>query len=177
MKRLSRILAISGVLLVLAPMVAAQTDSQNLGSKTNILITVRMGTIENGKKIPTKSYSLIVASGTMGSKLLAGQRVPFPATAGEAAAEADGARRIVYQNVGFVTEMKAWVMDKQKIKLVADIEDSRIAAGKPGEPPSVETRQLAVNAILTDGVPLELTRMDGVTDQAGFVEVEAKILH
>jgi len=40
----------------------------------------------------------------------------------------------------------------------------------------VQTRQMRVNAVLTDGVPLELTRGEGVMDRPGFVEIEAKIL-
>ena len=37
-------------------------------------------------------------------------------------------------------------------------------------------RQLGINVMLTDGVAIDLTRVEGITDQSGFVEVEATIL-
>jgi len=46
-----------------------------------------------------------------------------------------------------------------------------------GGPPTVETHQVSVNAILENGVPMELTRVEGILDKPGFVEVEAKILN
>ena len=60
--------------------------------------------------------------------------------------------------------------------MIANIEDSRIRDGSGDAPPTIETRQLSVNAILSDGVPLEVTRVDGVTEHSGFVEIEATIL-
>jgi hypothetical protein len=82
----------------------------------------------------------------------------------------------VYQNVGFVTSVEARILDGNRIRLRADIEDSHVREGLEGVPPTVETRQLNINVILTDGVPLELTRVEGLTDHSGYVEVEAKIL-
>ena len=35
---------------------------------------------------------------------------------------------------------------------------------------------LRADAILTPGTPLELTRVEGIHDKSGFVEVEATIL-
>jgi len=171
MNRSSNSLAAGTILLalLLAAPVLAQDDSA-MGT-TNVLMTFRMGTLDGETKTVVKTYSLIVAEGSMGSKLLSGKRVPFP-TAGEG----DAGPAFVYQNIGFSTEMRAWVLDKKRIKIVASIEDSRVVPGEDGGPPSVETRQLEVNAILTDGVALELCRAEGVTDNAGFVEVEAQIL-
>jgi len=171
------------VFVAAATLAASQTDSTPApfkdASKANVLITIRLGKIEGSDRIPVKSYDLVVADGTSGSKLLSGQRVPFP-TASMPSADGSGdeggaTQAFVYQNVGFVVEARAWLVDKNKIKLIADIEDSRVRDGKGGEPPIVETRQLRVNAILTDGEPLELTRVES-EDQSGFVEVEAKIL-
>jgi len=174
-------LAAGTVLLafLLAAPVKAQADPSQTPSaaagKTNVLITFRMGTLDGGEKTVVKSYSLIVAEGSLGSKLLSGQRVPFPATAA-GSEEGEVGRAFVYQNIGFSTELRVWVLDKKRIKIAASIEDSRIHPGEDGGPPSVETRQLEINAILIDGVPLELARAEGLTDNAGFVEVEARIL-
>ena len=63
-----------------------------------------------------------------------------------------------------------------RIKLIATLEDSKVEAGKDGMPPSVETRQLSINAMLTPGEPLEVGRIEGIRDRSGFVEVEAEIL-
>ncbi len=114
----------------------------------------------------------MVVRGGLGSRLLSGARVPFPAT-DEGDGDADG---WVYQNIGFTTEVHAWVMKDGRIKLIATLEDSKVEAGKDGMPPSVETRQLSINAILTPGEPLEVGRVEGIRDRSGFVEVEAKIL-
>jgi len=149
------------------------------GSNENVLVTFRIGTIERGEHVPIKSYQLVVAAGTVGSRLLAGERVPFPTAAREPSGGGDDKgtmQTFVYQNVGFSSQVKAWIVDTKKIRLVAEIEDSRVRPGTDGEPPTVETRQLTVNAILTDGVPLDLTRVEGVTEQSGFVEVRAERL-
>jgi hypothetical protein len=165
------------VILVAAPL-AAQTDPPPApfqdANKANVKITIRAGKIEGSQRIPVKSYDLIVADGTSGSKLLSGQRVPFP-TASKPSAEEAGDQAFVYQNVGFHIEARAWLIDEKTIKLVADIEDSRVRDGEEGQPPVVETRQLRVNAMLTDGQPLELTRVES-EERSGFVEVEASIL-
>jgi len=158
--------AILLALVFVAPM-AAQADNTGLvEGKANVQLIFKMGTIENGQKSQMKSYRLVVAEGPVGSKLLVGQRVPFPGDEGS----------IVYQNVGFATEARVWMVDKNTIKVVADIEDSRVVDGLDGNPPSVETRQLTVSAVLTEGVGLELTRVDGVADISGYVELEAKVL-
>jgi hypothetical protein len=136
----------------------------------NVLLTVRLGKLVDGKRSDVKTYDLVVVSGGMGSKLLSGARVPFPTgTTGE-----DGPA-IAYQNIGFTTEAHAWVLDDGRVKVVATIEDSRVAEGPVEGPPAVETRQVAVNAILTPGKPMEVTRVDGIRDMSGFVEIEANL--
>ena len=139
----------------------------------NVKVTIRLGRLENGQRRPTKSYDLVVAPETNGSKLLAGARVPLPV--GDDKAEADGAR-FVYQNIGFSAEAMVWILSSGKIKLMGNFEDSRLVETVAGRPPVVETRQLSVNTVLTDGQPMEVTRVDGGTDPSGYVEVEAKIL-
>ena len=141
--------------------------------RANVKVTIRLGRLENGQRRPTKSYDLVVAPDTAGSKLLAGARVPLPV--GEDRAEGDGAK-FVYQNIGFSAEAMVWILSNGKIKLLGSFEDSRLAEAGAGKPPVVETRQLSVNTVLTDGQALEVTRVDGGTDPSGYVEVEAKIL-
>jgi len=158
--------AILLALVFATPPSAQDADASLVEGTTNVRLIFKMGTIENGQKSQVKSYTLIVAEGPVGSKLLAGQRVPFPGS--------DGA--IVYQNVGFATEARVWIVDKHTIKVVVDIEDSRVLEGEGGNPPTVETRQLTVSAVLTEGVTLELTRVDGVADISGYVELEARVL-
>jgi len=149
-----------------APLSAQAADTGLVEGKTNVQLIFKMGTIEDGQKSQVKSYRLVVAEGPVGSKLMAGRRVPFPGSEGS----------VVYQNVGFATEARVWMVDKNTIKVVADIEDSRVVPGEGGNPPSVETRQLTVSAVLTEGIGLELTRVDGVADISGYVELEAKVL-
>jgi len=167
--------AVLASFLLTGPATLAQSGEAELALETgdaiNVLVTFRIGKLDGEKRVPVKSYDLVVTSGSSGSSLLSGARVPFPS----AGSDEDG-RSFVYQNVGFSTTVRALVLDKKRIRLVAEIEDSRVSGGEGDQPPTVETRQLSVNATLTDGVPLELTRVEGITDQSGFVEVEAKIL-
>jgi hypothetical protein len=157
--------------LLAAPAIRAQAAEEAAGTTPNIMVTFRMGKLEDGKRIQVKAYDLVVAGGMRGSRLLSGERVPIPTSEGE-----DERQAYVYQNIGFTTSVEAQIIGEDKILLLAEIEDSRIRDGEEGEPPVVETRQLSVNVILTDGVPLALTRVEGLSDQPGYVEVEASIL-
>jgi Flp pilus assembly secretin CpaC len=140
--------------------------------QVNVLVTVRLAKLEGQKRVPVKSYDLVVVAGAgnPASKLLSGERVPIPTESSE-----DGTS-IVYQNIGFLTEVRAWIVADGRIKLIAEIEDSRLNRPAGGGPPVVETRQLSVSAILKDGDPLVLTRVEGISDQSGLVEVEATLL-
>ena len=176
-----RRMLMAGVILVsllIAPMAMAQAISAP--EDVNILIEFRMGTIDGTTRTVMKSYSLIVASGSSGSSLLAGKRVPFPTVEGGlATGSEDGSasvRPIVYQNIGFATTAEALVIEGNRIRLRAEIENSMIVEGADGGLPIVETRQLSINAVLKDGEPLEVTRAEGLMDQPGFVEVEVRIL-
>ena len=173
MKQRARAIVICGVLaglLAAAGPVLAQPAAET--EVANVAVKFRLGRIENGKRSVVKTYDLVVASGAVGSTLLSGHRVPFPMANGEG----DGTMpRIVYQNIGFVTKVEAWIVGDKTIRIQADLEDSRIREADSG-PPTVETRQLTVNAVLRDGEPLELTRVESEIDPSGFVEVEARIL-
>ena len=166
------VLLVAG-LLSMGPILAESEGSgaTAAGPAENVMLTVRIGQLEGNKRVAVKSYDLVVVSGGLGSKLLSGARVPFPAT------DEDDVDEWVYQNIGFTTEVHAWVMKDGRIKLIATLEDSEVEAGQDGKPPSVETRQLSINAILTPGEPLEVGRVEGIRDRSGFVEVEARILH
>ncbi|HEX6853647.1 MAG TPA: hypothetical protein VF139_19780 [Candidatus Polarisedimenticolaceae bacterium] len=131
----------------------------------NVKVTIRLGKIEQGKRNVLKTYDLVVAPDTTGSKLLSGSRVPIP-TGSE----------VVYQNIGFSCEAMVWLVGDGKIKLAAKIEDSRLSDKVANAAPFVETRQLSVNAVLTDGKPMEVTKVEGAIDPSGFVEVEAAVL-
>lgn len=138
-------------------------------SPTNIRVTVRLGRVEQGKRTVLKSYDLIVTAGGHGSKLLSGSRVPIPT-------DTSSGTSVVYQNIGFSASAEARLVGDKKVELLAEIEDSRIEERGQGQLPIVETRQLSVNTVLSDGVPLEVTRVETEGKGAGFVEVEADIL-
>ncbi|MCP3979644.1 MAG: type II and III secretion system protein [bacterium] len=174
MKHALRTRAGLAILLMTLAATATFADESAGGGETsmagNVQVTFRLGTFEDGKPVPLKTYDLIVYSGGRGSKLLSGSRVPLPATKDE------DSQAIVYQNVGFSTEVLAWILDKKTIKLMANIENSRVIPDENGGPPSVETRQVSVSALLEPGKPLELTRVEGISDKPGYVEVSAKIV-
>jgi hypothetical protein len=169
-------LALASLILALAPVAPRAADPAPPAPEPrgNVRVTIRLGRLENGKRQPMKSYDLVVAPDTAGSKLLSGARVPLPV--GDDKAEATEGGRFVYQNIGFSAEAMVWILSDGKIKILGQFEDSRLAEAVAGRPPVVQTRQLSVNAVLTDGQPMEVTRVDGGTDPSGYVEVEAKVL-
>lgn len=158
-------------LLPVSHLAAQSPEADRAAERTNVLLTVHLGKLVDGKRSEVKSYRLVLVDGGSSSRLLAGARVPFPAAADDAA----GPGAFVYQNVGFTTEAHAWVLADGRVKIIASIEDSRVVAGNSGAPPSVQTRQLSVNAVLKPGIPMEVTRVEGIQDQSGFVEIEAEV--
>ncbi len=177
---------LSGALLaaLVAPVASAPARAEEAKAsagtepQVNVKVTVRLGRMEQGKRNVLKSYDLVVASGSTGSKLLSGARVPIPTASepGDKGPGGDGSTRFVYQNIGFSAEARVWITGDRKIKILAELEDSRVKERTGNQPPFVETRQLSVNAILSDGTPMEVTRVEGEADQPGFVEIEAKTL-
>jgi hypothetical protein len=184
MTKLSRLLACCAVLAagcaVFPPLLAAPSDtpSAQAGAPGNVLVTVRIGKIDAGKRTTAKTYQIVVTTEGRPTQLLSGARVPIPTTAREAEGAAGDDKKMtsfVYQNIGFSITASVAAVDKGKIKLQATLEDSRVKEGDPGRPPTVETRQLVVDTVLQDGIPLEVTRVD-LGDEAAFVEVEARLL-
>ena len=156
----------AALVVTLLPLAVLAAEEKAAGEpQPNVKIIFRLGKIEQGKRNVLKTYDLVVAPETTGSKLLSGSRVPIPS--------GDG---VVYQNIGFSAEAMVWIVAGGRIKLAAKIEDSRLAERGPGNPPFVETRQLSVNAVLTDGKAMEVTKVEGSIDPSGFVEVEATVL-
>lgn len=151
---------------LLVPGVLAADEKIAPEPQPNVKVTIRLGKIEQGKRNVVKTYDLVVSPKTEGSKLLSGSRVPIPT----------GPDGVVYQNIGFSAEAMVWLVGDGKIKLAAKIEDSRLSDKVVGTAPYVETRQLSVNAILSDGKPMEVTKVEGSIDPSGFVEVEATVL-
>lgn len=164
---------------VCVPAGAQETRAQSPAEpQTNVRVTIRLVKLDQGKRNVVKSYDLLVATGTTGSKLLSGSRVPIPNVKREPAEKGAGGEestQYVYQNIGFSVEAKVWLVGDRKVKLLAEIEDSRLKE-RAGQPPVVETRQLSVNTLLPDGTPMEATRIEGDADPSGVVEVEARIL-
>jgi hypothetical protein len=161
-------LALVCLILTAAPAVAQEASTRPAPEpQPNVRVTIRVMRLEQGKPRPVKSYDLVVSPETPGSKLLSGARVPLPV---------GGSESFIYQNIGFSAEATVWLLPGGKIKLLAQIEDSRLAEPVAGRPPVVETRQLSVNTILSDGQPMVVTKVEGDADPSGQVEVEAKIL-
>ena len=153
------------------PATAQESESEDL----NVRITLRVSQVVEGKAVPVRSYDLVAAANAGPSELLSGQRVPFPVKEDQGDGKGTG-MHYVYQNVGFTVRAEVRPRSGDKVLLIADIEDSRVVAGEGGAPPTVETRQLNVSAVLTDGTPLRLTEVEVEGELGGFVEVTATIL-
>lgn len=157
----------AALVLSLLPIAAwAAEGRSDAEPQANVKVTFRLGKLEQGKRTVVKTYDLVVAAESSGSKLLSGSRIAMPT----------GGTDIVDQNIGFSAEAMVWIVAPGKIKLQAKLEDSRLVERVAGQAPQVETRQLSVNAVLAEGKPMEVTRVDSSIDPSGFVEVEASIL-
>ena len=183
MPRMTQALTATVLLMLVAlaavPAFAQDEPTPTIEGRINVLLTVRIGRLEGGKPTDVKSYDLLLVAGGPASRLLSGARVPIPTTAADSDGDVAGMGKVtyVYQNIGFTTEAHAWVLPDKRIRLLATLEDSFIEkAGENNGPPHVETRQVSVNAVLTSGKPMEVTRIEGIREVSGFVEVEAKVL-
>jgi Flp pilus assembly secretin CpaC len=159
------------ILLVLCCSIGVVAAAEKASAQGNVLLTVRIGKLEGDRRVDVKSYELVIASGGGSSSLLSGSRVPIPTASFE-----NKTATFVYQNVGFSTNAEAKILSGGRIRIVANIEDSQVRPAGEGRPPTVETRQVSVNAILTAGKPLVVTKVEGIRDMSGFVEVEAEVL-
>ena len=173
------ILALVSAFLVLVPVapLAAQDDAAAArpGTGRNILLTIQLGTIVGSDRQTVKEYQLVLAENTRGSRLLSGARVPLQTEVGD---DDDAIASYTYQNIGFTVTAEIRPATDGKIALSALLEDSRIReeTEATGGPPVVETRQLSVEVVLEDGKPMEITRVEGVDDEPGFVIVRADVL-
>jgi hypothetical protein len=144
-------------------------------ASNNVLLTFRLGPLEDGVRTNIKTYKLVVSGGGSGSRLLTGARVPLPTTRRPNDDTTDDIT-FVYQNIGFSAEVNAWMLADGRVKVIANIEDSRIGEEVEGRPATIETRQLSIDSILTPGTPLEVARVENHRGKSGFVEVEATLL-
>src|SRR4029078_8396918 len=87
-------------LLLVAVVVPCRAAEPSAEPRGNVKVTIRLGRLEKGQRRPTKSYDLVIAPETPGSKLLAGARVPLPVGDGEKAEGGEG-RRLGVQHQRF----------------------------------------------------------------------------
>jgi hypothetical protein len=167
--------------LVLSTIVVAPVAAQQSGaSGDNVVLTVRIGSIADGERTVDKTYRLVLSPGSEGSRLLSGARVPLATETKEIDDTGDANAEVIaaftYQNIGFSITAEAQVVEPSRILLRALLEDSRIGQADTAGPPPVETRQLSVNVVLTNGEPLEITRVERAAGDSGFVEVQADLV-
>lgn len=147
----------------------ARKDAQG-----HVLVTISIG---DGKKEPARQYQLVVAEGGEMARLFTGTRVPIPTTTFQSeTAPAVPVTSFTYQNVGFTAQLRTWLRDG-KIKVDANIEESRIAPGSSNaSQPAVQASQQTFQALLTDGKPMRILRADDTAGKAGYVELKAEIV-
>ena len=165
--------ALGFVLLALFFGAAHGSEAQE-GSPGHVLVTISIG---EGRNEPARQYQLMVAEGGEMARLFTGTRVPIPTTTFQSQTEpAVPLTSFTYQNVGFTAQVRTWLRDG-KIKLDANIEESRIAPGSSNVPqPAVQTSQQTIQALLADGKPMRILRADDTAVKSGFVEFKAEIV-
>lgn len=161
--------ALATVALVLTPTPAAAEES-----KTNIELRILVSS--EGSESSERVYSAVVADGGSGN-LVAGYRIPIPATTFNTNQTSDGGlvpvTSFTYQNVGFSASFSASLKDDGRIHVTARVDDSRVAHA--GERPTLETTSQSAEVYLKPGVPVALSRAPGAASRTTF-RIEARTI-
>ena len=160
-----------------AEMNVPDRDKNEDSHALNVLVTIRVGAPD----APVKSYQLVADGGGQAAKLMDGQRVPIPTTTFQTSSPPDvivPMTSYTYQNVGFEAEVRAWVQEDGRIKIVAEIEDSRLAdEPAAGGRPVIQTRHQRVHGTLIEGEPLRMTRVEEEGAGVRYLEILAEVLN
>lgn len=158
-------------LSVTAPLADAAGES---GARFNVLVTITSGKFQGLEKIPVRTYHVLAENGQR-TELLDGQRVPIPVTTFKADVQPIvPMTSYTYQNVGFSATLWARDAGAGRVQLDGVLEDSRIVA--EAAQPVIQTRSRKFQALLQDGVPTEILRVQTADTEDGYIDVTAEIV-
>ncbi|MDX1389135.1 MAG: hypothetical protein R3344_08090 [Acidobacteriota bacterium] len=159
--------------------IAGEADREDLAG-ANVVVTIRMGTIEDANKTTLSTSRVVAVHGGGEVELMSGLRVPIAVTSFQASTPPSGEivpmTSYTYQNVGFTAQIRVWVRDDGRIDLRAEIEQSNVVGGGDPASPWIETDHQKVRAVLTENTPLEIMRIEDVDGRTTFYEIEADVL-
>ena len=173
------------VLLFVSLPVLAGTPAEEVavqpgdGPGVNVMVTISVSKLEEGRRTSVRSYRLVAVAGGRPTELFTGSRVPIPATTFQAAtqgAEVVPYTSYVYQNVGFSAEVRARVLPDGRIQLDAEIEDSALDSSVGRERPAVTSWTQKLGAIVADGEPMEIIRLEEGRGHPTVLEIRADVV-
>jgi len=148
----------------------------------NVLITIRVGHIEGGKKTVDQTYTMVTSRSGQRVKLMKGMRLPIPTTRFQASTPP---REIVpmtsytYQDVGFIGEVEAKIDTRPgevpRIYLAAEIERSKVVDNTVEGLPAIATEHQSVRTVVQDGSSVEVLRIEEADGKTVYYEIEASI--
>lgn len=161
--------------LVLALSAPALAPLAGAGEPPNILVSFTVGRLDDGAKVPEKSYEMLIVAGDR-AEMMTGARVPIPTTSFQArdGGEAVPMTSYTYQRVGFSATVKAIVLDGERISIAGQIEDSSIISSS-ADRPIIQTLNQEFKFVLRDGQPVQINKVDERETRSLYVDVRADI--
>jgi len=175
MSRLGRVSFILLAVVLLAVVPSSSRDKEETDDQTdfgtNLLLTINVGSLEDGIK---RSYKIVALADASQSELLVGWRTPIPTSRDE-----DGsAVSYVYQNVGMTVRLDSRLLgnDRARIRGAIEISGAREAAETPTPEsgmPVIGTFQQQLDVVLQLGKPLRVAEVPDPDGGQLFLELQA----
>jgi hypothetical protein len=179
-RRALSVLVVSALLVGGAATMAAESKDR---SPDNVLVTIRAGHIEGGKKTVDQTYTMVTSPGGQRVRFMKGMRLPIAVTRFQASTPPN--REIVpmtsytYQDIGFIAEVETKIEtrpgESPRIHLAAEIERSKVVDHPANGSPTIATEHQSVRTVVLDGSSLEVLRIEEAGGKTVYYEIEASI--
>ena len=159
------------VAFLAVPAVAAATSD----SSPNIRISIEIGRVDGGRKVPVGTYEMIRVANGESTTLNVGTRLPIPVDR-----QADGSNAVSfnYQNVGLTVKLRAAAIENRRIQVAGDLSASLLRDAVPSHPspggPSIGTVNQDVNVIVRPGRAVRLLTVEEPGIGSFYVELGAE---
>jgi hypothetical protein len=183
MVRYRRALSFAVVLALLLGGLATMAAEGHDRSPDNVLVTIRAGHVEGGKKTVDQTYTMVTSPGGQRVRFMKGMRLPIAVTRFQASTPPN--REIVpmtsytYQDIGFIAEVETRIDtrpgESPRILIFAEIERSSVAGQTEDGSPTIATEHQSVRTVVPDGSSVEVLRIEEAEGKTVYYEIEASI--
>ena len=126
------------------------------GPHTNVLVTLDVGSVENGKDVVLKTYEMVLNANGLAVEMATGARIPIPTTTFDTSNAAAGnvvpVTSFTYQQVGFSANINVGFNEDGSIELRGRIEDSSLTETPAADGrPFIQSMEQSFSLTLLDG--------------------------